>query len=92
MSTLKQSIIDNVNDKLFKVIPEAWYRTNILYTNIGRGHPNYLDGIKEALHKKKVNVVVLDVFKISYLLVMCYCFLVPPPRVVTNKLFHLHIK
>lgn len=41
---------------------------NILYTNIGRGHPFYLDGITEALIKKQSIELIsnkVDVFKLS---------------------------
>lgn len=43
-------------------------KVNFLYTNIGRGHPFYLDGIIEAIaHQGKINIIrsQLDVFEIS---------------------------
>ena len=41
---------------------------NILYTNIGRGHPFYLDGITEALIKKQSIRLIgnkVDIFELS---------------------------
>jgi hypothetical protein len=43
-------------------------RLNILYTNIGRGHPYYLDGIVDRLEKKAggaLNLKIIDVFSLS---------------------------
>jgi len=44
------------------------HRLNVLYTNIGRGHPYYLDGIIESIRKKhvdRIEISVTDVFEIS---------------------------
>ena len=41
---------------------------NIIYTNIGRGHPHYLDGIVEKLqssHAGEINLKITDVFAVS---------------------------
>ncbi|MFH2037557.1 MAG: hypothetical protein ABIJ45_14245 [Candidatus Zixiibacteriota bacterium] len=41
---------------------------NVIYTNIGRGHPYYLDGIVDELksdYSKQINLQITDVFKIS---------------------------
>jgi len=46
-------------------------RINILYTNIGRGHPSYLDGITEALIRKQgIGLVRAEtsVFEVSSLM------------------------
>lgn len=43
-------------------------KLNLLYTNIGRGHPFYLDGIAEAIMRGKdsrVGIVSHDVFELS---------------------------
>ena len=41
---------------------------NILYTNIGRGHPYYLDGVVDRLeksHSNKIKLNIKDVFEVS---------------------------
>ena len=51
------------------MIPDINNNINLLYTNIGRGHPFYLDGIIEALIKKQSISLIKnenDVFKISH--------------------------
>jgi hypothetical protein len=56
-----------INEKAKAVVPAT--RINFLYTNIGRGHPFYLDGILEALiHKGNVKIVreESDVFEVSH--------------------------
>ncbi len=43
-------------------------KLNIIYTNIGRGHPFYLDGIVSALsstYSNRIELNITDVFKIS---------------------------
>jgi len=43
-------------------------RLNILYTNIGRGHPFYLDGIVKALrqdYNDEIDLNIIDVFSLS---------------------------
>ncbi|NOY87776.1 MAG: hypothetical protein GXO93_00085 [FCB group bacterium] len=47
---------------------KASRKINFLYTNIGRGHPFYLDGIIEAItHRGKINSIrsQLDIFEVS---------------------------
>jgi hypothetical protein len=44
------------------------HQLNILYTNIGRGHPFYLDGIVESIRKKysgRIKMNIVDAFEIS---------------------------
>ena len=51
------------------MIPDINNNINLLFTNIGRGHPFYLDGIIEALIKKQSISLIKnenDVFKISH--------------------------
>ena len=41
---------------------------NILYTNIGRGHPFYLDGLCDEIkhnHSDKININIVNVFELS---------------------------
>jgi hypothetical protein len=43
-------------------------RLNVLYTDIGRGHPHYLDGIVEILKNKynnRIDLRIVDVFELS---------------------------
>ncbi len=43
-------------------------KLNILYTNIGRGHPFYLDGICEEInrnHSDKIDINIINVFDLS---------------------------
>ena len=44
--------------------PDSQTAIEFLYTNIGRGHPHYLDGIVESLSKERVGRVT-DVFAVS---------------------------
>lgn len=46
------------------MIPDSQTAIEFLYTNIGRGHPHYLDGIVESLSKERVGRVT-DVFAVS---------------------------
>jgi hypothetical protein len=39
-------------------------KINFLYTEIGRGHPHYLDGIRESLPSERIGAVT-DVFRVS---------------------------
>jgi len=45
------------------------HELNVIYTNIGRGHPFYLDGVLDILrsrHADSVDLHVTDIFKLSH--------------------------
>lgn len=47
---------------------KAKYSLNVLYTNIGRGHPFYLDGVVEKLHEgysDRIRLNIVNVFELS---------------------------